>query len=151
MTLPAAVAAAWSSFADRVDVAAMSDDDWERLAAFVAAQHGAGLGLADAEEPLIEIGSRPGAPEFVTGELMAGVDVGLRVLRRASASVAAPTAATPAPAAPRPTPAPKPEPVKPEPARAEPAPKPDASASDAPAAGGDSELSEAEKKALGLA
>ena len=131
------VALAWSTFAETVDVTGMSDADWDHLAAYVAALDKAGLALSAAEDNLIDVGSRDGAPEFLTGELMAGVDVGLRVLahqRKPAPAVAplSPAAVTVPPVTAAPA------------AQAAPAIKP--SAADA-----GSELSDAEKKALGLA
>lgn len=132
MTLPAPVAAAWSSFASAVNVAAMADADYNHLAGFVVALHDAGLGLAAAEESILEVGGRHGAPEFLAGELMAGVDVGLRALgAKARAGAVATKAAAEAAAAAK---------------AAEEAAATAAKAKDAAL----SKLSDEEKKALGL-
>ena len=128
MTLPAPVEAAWSTFATGVNVASLQDADYGHLAQFVLALGGAGLGLSDAEEHVLEVGGREGAPEFLAGELMAGVDVGLRVL---AASKKAPAGSGPAGSAPA-------------------ASAPAAKAADSKAAAL-SKLSPEEKKALGLA
>ena len=134
------IANAWSKFADTVDIAGMTDADWDHLAAYVIALDQVGLGLSAAEENVLEVGGRDGAPEFLAGELMAGVDVGLRVLsqsrQRTAPTATPPTAAppaTPMPTLNRPTSVPVPVAAKP-------------GATDT-----GSELSDAEKKALGLA
>jgi hypothetical protein len=89
MSLPAPVAAAWSTFASAVDVSALNDADYAHLAQFVVALEAAGLSVSAAEEQILEVGGRAGAPEFLAGELMAGVDVGLRSIAGHKASVAA--------------------------------------------------------------
>ncbi len=94
MTLPAPVAAAWSAFANAVDVTALHEVDYSRLAQFAVALNAAGLPMTSAEEQILEVGGREGAPEFLAGELMAGVDVGVRAVAayKAAAGAAASTA-----------------------------------------------------------
>jgi hypothetical protein len=96
MTLPAAVAAAWSTFAKAVDVTALHETDYAHLAQFAVALHAAGLPMTAVEEQILEVGGREGAPEFLAGELMAGVDVGVRAVAayKATAVTAAPAADT---------------------------------------------------------
>jgi hypothetical protein len=88
MTLPAEVSASWSAFADAVDVASLQDSDYARLAHFVVALDKVGLVLSDAEEGILDVGGRDGAPEFLAGELMTGVDIGLRSLAASRTAVA---------------------------------------------------------------
>jgi hypothetical protein len=91
MSLPAPVAAAWSTFASTVNVSALNDADYAHLAQFVVALEAAGLSVSAAEEQILDVGGRAGAPEFLAGELMAGVDVGLRSIaaHKAGATAAA--------------------------------------------------------------
>jgi hypothetical protein len=93
MTLPAAVAAAWSTFAKAVDVTALHEADYNHLAQFAVALDAAGLPMTAAEEQILEVGGRDGAPEFLAGELMAGVDVGVRAIAAHKAAANAATAA----------------------------------------------------------
>jgi hypothetical protein len=93
MSLPAAVAAAWSTFADAVDVTALHDADYTHLAQFAVALDAAGLAMTAAEEQILEVGGREGAPEFLAGELMAGVDVGVRAIAAHKAAAGAAAAA----------------------------------------------------------
>jgi hypothetical protein len=97
MTLPAAVATAWSTFANAVDVTALHEADYTHLAQFAVALDAAGLAMTAAEEQILEVGGREGAPEFLAGELMAGVDVGVRAV--AAYKAAAGSAGSAAPAA----------------------------------------------------
>jgi hypothetical protein len=94
MTLPVAVAAAWSTFADAVDVTALHEADYNHLAQFAVALDAAGLPMTAAEEQILEVGGRAGAPEFLAGELMAGVDVGVRAIAAHKAVATAATAAS---------------------------------------------------------
>jgi colicin import membrane protein len=89
MTLPAAVATAWSTFANAVDVTALHEADYTHLAQFAMALNAAGLPMTAAEEQILEVGGREGAPEFLAGELMAGVDVGVRAVAAYKATAAA--------------------------------------------------------------
>jgi phage tail protein X len=94
MELPAPVTAAWSTFAKFSPWDAMDDIQWTVYSGFVAACADANLGYADLEEFLIENVSIDGAPDFLAGELAAGLEVGTRVLKMRSAAVApAPVAA----------------------------------------------------------
>jgi hypothetical protein len=96
MELPAPVTAAWSTFAKFSPWDAMDDIQWTVYSGFVAACADAGLGYPDLEEFLIENVSIDGAPDFLAGELAAGLEVGTRVLKMrpaAPAVVAAPAAA----------------------------------------------------------
>jgi hypothetical protein len=97
MELPAPVTAAWSTFAKFSPWDAMDDIQWTVYSGFVAACADAGLGYADLEEFLIENASVDGAPDFLAGELAAGLEVGTRVLKMRPAPVAP---AEPTPAAP---------------------------------------------------
>jgi hypothetical protein len=81
MELPATVTAAWSTFAKFSPWDAMDDIQWTVYSGFVAACADAGLGYADLEEFLIENVSIDGAPDFLAGELAAGLEVGTRVLK----------------------------------------------------------------------
>jgi phage tail protein X len=95
MELPAPVTAAWSTFAKFSPWDAMDDIQWTVYSGFVAACADANLGYADLEEFLIENVSIDGAPDFLAGELAAGLEVGTRVLKMrpaAPAPVAAPVA-----------------------------------------------------------
>ncbi len=92
MELPAPVTAAWSTFAKFSPWDAMDDIQWMVYSGFVAACADANLGYADLEEFLIENVSIDGAPDFLAGELAAGLEVGTRVLKMRPAA--------PAPAAP---------------------------------------------------
>jgi hypothetical protein len=94
MTLPAAVAAAWSTFENAVDVTALDEADYTHLAQFAVALDAAGLPMTAAEEQILEVGGREGAPEFLAGELMAGVDVGVRAVAAYRATAAAAPAAS---------------------------------------------------------
>ena len=97
MELPATVTAAWSTFAKFSPWDAMDDIQWTVYSGFVATCADAGLGYADLEEFLIENVSIDGAPDFLAGELAAGLEVGTRVLKmRPAAPVAAPAPAAPA-------------------------------------------------------
>ena len=94
MELPATVTAAWSTFAKFSPWDAMDDIQWTVYSGFVAACADAGLGYADLEEFLIENSSVDGAPDFLAGELAAGLEVGTRVLKmRPAAPARAPTVA----------------------------------------------------------
>jgi phage tail protein X len=98
MELPAPVTAAWSTFAKFSPWDAMDDIQWTVYSGFVAACADANLGYADLEEFLIENVSIDGAPDFLAGELAAGLEVGTRVLKMrpaAPAPVAAPVTAAP--------------------------------------------------------
>jgi phage tail protein X len=96
MELPAPVTAAWSTFAKFSPWDAMDDIQWTVYSGFVAACADANLGYADLEEFLIENVSIDGAPDFLAGELAAGLEVGTRVLKmRAAAPAPAPVAAAP--------------------------------------------------------
>lgn len=97
MELPAPVTAAWSTFAKFSPWDAMDDIQWTVYSGFVATCADAGLGYADLEEFLIENVSIDGAPDFLAGELAAGLEVGTRVLKMRPAAPAAP--ATPVVAA----------------------------------------------------
>lgn len=101
MTLPDSVAAAWNAFAKAVDVASLHEADYANLAQVAVALDTAGLPMTAIEEQILEVGGRSGAPEFLAGELMAGVDVGVRAVaaHRAGASAAAAKAAVEATAA----------------------------------------------------
>jgi hypothetical protein len=100
MELPAPVTAAWSTFAKFSPWDAMDDIQWTVYSGFVAACADAGLGYPDLEEFLIENVSIDGAPDFLAGELAAGLEVGTRVLKmRPAALAAAPAPAAVAPAA----------------------------------------------------
>ncbi len=97
MELPAPVTAAWSTFAKFSPWDAMDDIQWTVYSGFVATCADAGLGYGDLEEFLIENVSIDGAPDFLAGELAAGLEVGTRVLKMRPAAPAGP--ATPAVAA----------------------------------------------------
>ena len=99
MELPATVTAAWSTFAKFSPWDAMDDIQWTVYSGFVAACADANLGYADLEEFLIENVSIDGAPDFLAGELAAGLEVGTRVLKLRPAAPA-PTAAPSVAAAP---------------------------------------------------
>ena len=99
MELPATVTAAWSTFAKFSPWDAMDDIQWTVYSGFVAACADANLGYADLEEFLIENVSIDGAPDFLAGELAAGLEVGTRVLKMRPAAPA-PTAAPSVAAAP---------------------------------------------------
>ena len=99
MELPATVTAAWSTFAKFSPWDAMDDIQWTVYSGFVAACADAGLGYADLEEFLIENVSIDGAPDFLAGELAAGLEVGTRVLKMRPAAPAAPAVATETPEA----------------------------------------------------
>jgi hypothetical protein len=98
MELPATVTAAWSTFAKFSPWDAMDDIQWTVYSGFVAACADAGLGYADLEEFLIENVSIDGAPDFLAGELAAGLEVGTRVLKMRPAAPAPAPAAAAAPA-----------------------------------------------------
>jgi phage tail protein X len=105
MELPAPVTAAWSTFAKFSPWDAMDDIQWTVYSGFVAACADANLGYAELEEFLIENVSIDGAPDFLAGELAAGLEVGTRVLKmRPAAPAPAPVAAAPVAAAPVETP-----------------------------------------------
>lgn len=93
MELPATVTAAWSTFAKFSPWDAMDDIQWTVYSGFVAACADAGLGYADLEEFLIENASVDGAPDFLAGELAAGLEVGTRVLKMRPAALPTPVAA----------------------------------------------------------
>jgi phage tail protein X len=96
MELPAPVTAAWSTFAKFSPWDAMDDIQWTVYSGFVAACADANLGYAELEEFLIENVSIDGAPDFLAGELAAGLEVGTRVLKmRPAAPAPAPVAAAP--------------------------------------------------------
>ncbi len=101
MTLPDSVAAAWNAFAKAVDVTSLHEADYANLAQVAVALDAAGLPMTAIEEQILEVGGRSGAPEFLAGELMAGVDVGVRAVaaHRAGASAAAAKVAAEAAAA----------------------------------------------------
>jgi hypothetical protein len=99
MELPATVTAAWSTFAKFSPWDAMDDIQWTVYSGFVAACADAGLGYADLEEFLIENASVDGAPDFLAGELAAGLEVGTRVLKMRPAAPAAPAVAVETPEA----------------------------------------------------
>jgi hypothetical protein len=99
MELPATVTAAWSTFAKFSPWDAMDDIQWTVYSGFVAACADAGLGYADLEEFLIENVSIDGAPDFLAGELAAGLEVGTRVLKMRPAAPAAPAVAAETPEA----------------------------------------------------
>jgi hypothetical protein len=80
MSLPPTVMTAWNAFAHYSPFASMGDKEWAAYTNFVVACHGAGLGYADVEELLLEGTGVDGAPDFISGELAAGLEVGLRVL-----------------------------------------------------------------------
>jgi hypothetical protein len=92
MELPAPVTAAWSTFAKFSPWDAMDDIQWTVYSGFVAACADAGLGYVELEEFLIENVSIDGAPDFLAGELAAGLEVGTRVLKMRPAAPAAPAA-----------------------------------------------------------
>ena len=96
MTLPDSVGATWNAFAHAVDVTALHEADYARLAQVCVALDAAGLAMSAVEEQILEVGGRNGAPEFLAGELMAGVDVGTRAVGAAvtQAAAAADEAAT---------------------------------------------------------
>ena len=94
MELPATVTAAWSTFAKFSPWDAMDDIQWTVYTGFVAACADANLGYADLEEFLIGNASVDGAPDFLAGELAAGLEVGTRILKMRPAAPAA--AAVPA-------------------------------------------------------
>lgn len=95
MTLPDSVGATWNAFAHAVDVTALHEADYARLAQVCVALDAAGLAMSAVEEQILEVGGRNGAPEFLAGELMAGVDVGTRAVaaHKAAAGAAANQAA----------------------------------------------------------
>lgn len=99
MELPATVTAAWSTFAKFSPWDAMDDIQWTVYSGFVASCADAGLGYADLEEFLIENVSIDGAPDFLAGELAAGLEVGTRVLKMRPAAPAAPAVAAETPEA----------------------------------------------------
>jgi hypothetical protein len=99
MELPATVTAAWSTFAKFSPWDAMDDIQWTVYSGFVAACADAGLGYADLEEFLIENVSIDGAPDFLAGELAAGLEVGTRVLKMRPAAPTAPAVAAETPEA----------------------------------------------------
>jgi phage tail protein X len=103
MDLPAPVTAAWSTFAKFSPWDAMDDIQWTVYSGFVAACADANLGYAELEEFLIENVSIDGAPDFLAGELAAGLEVGTRVLKMRPAAPV-PVAAAPSAAAPDETP-----------------------------------------------
>jgi hypothetical protein len=83
--VPESVAKAWEAFASIVDVTSVQDGDWDRLASVVVALYEADLGYPAIEDGLIDLSNREGAPEFLSGELVAGIDVGLKVLSKGDA------------------------------------------------------------------
>lgn len=95
MSLPESVTAAWNAFANAVDVTSLQEADYARLAQVCVALDTAGLPMTALEEQILEVGGGDGAPEFLAGELMAGVDVGTRAVaaHKAAASDAAAKAA----------------------------------------------------------
>ena len=95
MELPATVTAAWSTFAKFSPWDAMDDIQWTVYSGFVAACADANLGYADLEEFLIENVSIDDAPDFLAGELAAGLEVGTRVLKMRPAAPAPSVAAAP--------------------------------------------------------
>ena len=99
MELPASVTSAWSTFAKFSPWDAMDDVQWTVYTGFVAACADANLGYADLEEFLIENVSVDGAPDFLAGELAAGLEVGTRILKVRPIVAAPAAAATTAPAA----------------------------------------------------
>ncbi len=93
MTFPAPVAAAWSTFADAVDVAAVGEGDYTRFAQLAVLAFTNGVGLDALQDPLIDLASRDGAPDFLAGELTTGLDIALRALRLHADGAAAVAAA----------------------------------------------------------
>ncbi len=97
MALPSAVSAAWSAFADSVDVSSLMEADYERFTSVALAAHANNVALDALGDQIIDLAGRDGAPEFLAGELTMGLDIALRALRvgaRTAVSAAAPTAAT---------------------------------------------------------
>ncbi len=80
MTLPAAVAPAWQTFADQVNVAELGEDDYRRFADVALAAHTGGVGLDALGDVIIDLASTDGAPDFLAGELTTGLDIALRAL-----------------------------------------------------------------------
>jgi hypothetical protein len=140
MTLPDSVATAWNAFAHAVDVSSLQEADYANLALVAVALESSGLSMIAIEEPILEVGGRNGAPEFLAGELMAGVDVGVRAVAAHKAGVSAAAAKEAAAAA-------EAAKVAEEAARAAEAAAKAAEAKSAAL----SKLSDEEKKALGLA
>ncbi len=99
MELPATVTAAWSTFAKFSPWDAMDDIQWTVYSGFVAVCADAGLGYPELEEFLIENASVDGAPDFLAGELAAGLEVGTRVLKMRPAAPAAAAVAAETPEA----------------------------------------------------
>jgi hypothetical protein len=93
MSLPTNVTSAWTTFAKFSPWDAMGDVEWAAYSKFVLECHHAKIGYPEVEELLIEGSGVDGAPEFLAGELAAGLEVGLRVLKLAPAPTAAPAAA----------------------------------------------------------
>ena len=81
MSLPAPVAAAWTAFAAGVNVGEVIDADYERLARVAVTAAANGVGLDALQDAIIDVASKDGAPDFLAGELTAGLDVALRSLR----------------------------------------------------------------------
>jgi hypothetical protein len=82
MSLPENVTTAWATFAKFSPWDAMGDIEWAAYTNFVMACHEAKIGYPEVEELLIEGSGVDGAPEFLAGELAAGLEVGLRVLKK---------------------------------------------------------------------
>ncbi len=99
MSLPTNVTAAWTTFAKFSPWDAMGDVEWAAYSKFVVECHHAKIGYPEVEELLIEGCGVDGAPDFLAGELAAGLEVGLRVLKLAPAAVASVAAAPAAGAA----------------------------------------------------
>lgn len=86
MTLPSEVAAAWNAFADAIDVSSMQEADYVRFTDVAVAAHAAGVGLDALQDPIIDVASKDGAPDFLGGELTMGLDIALRALAAHAAS-----------------------------------------------------------------
>lgn len=96
MALPSPVSDAWSAFADAVDVASLTEADYDRFTNVALAAHANAVTLDALGDQIIDLAGRDGASEYLAGELTMGLDIALRALRiRATAAAsAAPTAAT---------------------------------------------------------